>query len=177
MQAAAAVTRKGGRGSSSSKLGAGRLGLEESCGSPFLSCPQMWVQRECIPPLGEGPLELMKPPRPRVKGNRPQGLETVSLGGKGNLLSSLSPPRTSTPTHRRPWEASSYQPSLSLPAPLLNIWCHPKSVLVPVPTPRRLRTKDPGLHRAQEMEALWSVPASEAGPLDGSASGKGLTMA
>ena len=131
----------------------------------------------------KGPLELMKPPKPQDKGNRLQGLKTVSLGGKGHL-SSLGPPRTSTPTHRRPWEASSYLPSLSLPAPLLNIWCHPsallglvKSVLVPLPTPRRLRTKDPGLHRAQEMEALWSVPASEAGPLDGSASGKGLTMA
>ena len=35
---------------------------------------------------------------------------------------------------------------------------------MPLPTSGRLRTKDPRLHRAQEMEALWSVPASEAGP-------------
>lgn len=39
-----------------------------------------------------------------------------------------------------------------------------RSVLVPLPTSGRLRTKDPRLHRTQEMEALWSVPASEAGP-------------
>ena len=108
----------------------------------------------------KGPLELMKPPRSRVKGNRPRGLETVSPGGKGNL-SSLGPPRTSNPTRRRPWEASSYLPSLSLPGSLLNIWCRPcallglvKSVLVPLPTPGRLRTKEPGLYGAQEMEAL-----------------------
>lgn len=52
-------------------------------------------------------------------------------------------------------------------------------------TPRRLRTMAPVPHHAQEREALWSVPASEASPkvnipagsLDGSASGKGLTMA
>lgn len=52
-------------------------------------------------------------------------------------------------------------------------------------TLRRWRTTDAGPHHAQEMEALWSVPASEASPkvntpaspLDGSASGKGLTMA
>lgn len=52
-------------------------------------------------------------------------------------------------------------------------------------TPRRLRTTDPGPHHTQEMEALWSVPASEASPkvnapaspLNGSALGKGLIMA
>lgn len=39
-----------------------------------------------------------------------------------------------------------------------------RSVPVPLLTSGRLRTRDPRLHRAQEMEALWSVPASEAGP-------------
>lgn len=111
--------------------------------------------------------------RPRGKGNRLQGRERASPGGKG----SLGPARASTPTRRHPAFSQPLRHSSGHMAPPTVPLGLVRSVLVPLLTAGRLRTKDPGLHRAQEMEALWSVPASEAGPLDGCASGKGLAMA
>lgn len=156
----------------------------------------------------KGPLELMRPPRPQVKGNRLR----KSCGCRGwkehspgvaRETAAASPPsaglrRLSLPQvlHPDPQEAPGKPPATSTPSALpsspLSIRCPPsvlsglvRSVLVLLLTLRRLRTTDPRPHRAQEMEALWSVPASEASPkvnvpvspLDGSALGKGLTMA
>lgn len=110
----------------------------------------------------------------------PQGWEEIPLQPSPSpvLDSTFAYPRTSTLTCRRPQGSHQLPAFLQPPFPSVE---HTKSPSKECSG----ASPDPGPHRAQEMEALWSVPASEAspkvnapaGPLDGSASGKGLTMA
>lgn len=164
--------------------------------SPKFGCRKS--RREMHPSSGKikspkGPLELMRPPRPQVKGNRLRkscgckGWKERSPGVGRDTSAAFppppcwippSPPRTSTLTCRRPRGSHQLPAFLQPPFPSIE---HTKSPSKECSG----ASPDPGPHRAQEMEALWSVPASEAspkvnapaGPLDGSALGKGLTMA
>lgn len=122
------------------------------------------------------PSELRKAPRQRQQ----------AAGEKNGIPGREGQPRPSQGLHPDPQapQGSSSLPAFSQPPHLSSGHMVPptvplglvRSVLVPLLTAGRLRTKDPGLHQAQGMEALWSVPASEAGPLDGCASGKGLWL-
>lgn len=133
-----------------------------------------------------GPLELMWPPK--ALSQRQQAKELMGLSGRkqhspgaGRAISApahlvprsaLAHPGTSALTRNRPLGSQQLPAFPQPPFPSVEYTMSSKCflgagkewVLVPLPIPGRLRTKDPRPHRAQNMGALWSVPASEALP-------------